>query len=266
MATIDSVRIIALQPLRDFENTSDNAKIVHRYFNLGYSLFTFLLMVIFPILKCKAIHSFLDSGDILQWVFLPLTAMWVLGYRLQLFQSRDICNQPNPRIPIFNQNIYQFVSKESISNQYSLEEYEPAGSTKDDTHPVKSTKSRGPGRPPFPRFDQNVGPMKDEIATAALDEEMGEYADQELGSLEGRYIIDAILSAPYLFTNGEYTIKSLASWLFHRFHSKFPETWDNGLSMTTIRARRYNIDDAKLVKNRMNNRYLRIQRNRKKNN
>lgn len=239
MTTIDTVRIIALQPLRDFDNTPEYARRAHRSFNIVFSLFTIMLMILLPLSKFKGFHSILDLGDILFWVFVPLTGMWAVGYQLQLLQSRDECNQPNPNTPIFNTS-------------------EPAEDTAD------SDESRGPGRPRCAQFDQSVGPLNDEIAIATLEDEMSGYADEELGGLEGRYIIDALNSAPYHFTNGEYSIQSLATWLFERFRPKFHSRLKSGNAMTTIKSERYNNDEAMKVKDRLNNKYLQLEKKQKK--
>lgn len=242
MTTIDTVRIIALLPLRDFENTTEYARRAHRFFNIGFSLITILLMILLPLTQFKGFHSILDLGDLLFWVFVPLTGMWGVGYQLQLLQSRDECNQPQSHTPVLN----------------TIEPVE------DSTHSVDSKESRGPGRPRCAQFDQSVGPLNDDIAIASLEDEMGSYADKELGSLEGRYIIDALNSSPYHFTHGEYSIQNLATWLFDSFRPKFRASLKSGNAMTTIKSERYNNDDAKKVKDRLNNKYLQLEKMQKK--
>ena len=242
MSTINSTRIIALLPLRDFENTPKSVQKAHRFFNIGYLIFTILLMVLLPTTQLKGFRSVHDFGDLMLWMFVPLAVMWAIGYQLQLLQSRDECNQPNPNTPVIC----------------------PIKPTKDDTLPVRSTESKGPGRPACAQFDPRVGPLNNETARAALDEFMGEYADGELKATDGRYIIDALRAYPHYFTNGDNSLESLASWVFERYRVKFRPLLKSGISMTTVNANRLDEDKAKLVKDKLNNKYIQISRKKKK--
>ena len=93
---------------------------------------------------------------------------------------------------------------------------------------------------------------------------MGEYADGELKATDGRYIIDALRAYPHYFTNGDNSLESLASWVFERYRVKFRPLLKSGISMTTVNANRLDEDKAKVVKDKLNNKYIQISRKKKK--
>lgn len=331
MATIDTVRILALQPLRDFENTPERVQRIHRYFNNAYALFTLFLMILLPVTQCKEYHSILDfSGNALQWAFSPVLAMWFLGYRLQLFQSREDGNQRSVNTRSSAQNFLQFVHNEFVSNMFISNEYiknefvthefvtnefvtnefvsnefitnefttnefvtnefvtnefvsnesitnefttnevvtnvfvsneyvlmdnqsvEPANG---ETHPADLSESKGPGRPAYDCFEQSIGPLKDEISAAALDEKMNEFDDGELHAVDGRYFIDALRASPF-YLRGEYTLESLAEWFFERYKVKFWEKMKSARSMTTVGTKKYDDEKSKDVLDSLNKKYL----------
>ena len=253
MATIDIVRILAVQPLRDFENTPEKVKKIHRYFNNAYALFTLFLMILLPVTKCQMGHSVLDfSGDVMLWTFSPVIAMWFIGYRIQLLQSRDSANQTSVNTCPPSQNIFQFVLNESVKPDNG------------NIHPVDSKESDGAGRPAYARFEQTEGPLTDEFMAAALDELMNEYDDYELHAIDGRNILDAMSDSK--FYKDQYTLESLAEWLYERYKVKFWKKMKSGLSMTTTGNRTYDFEKRNSISKSLESKYSKIMKGRLKNN
>lgn len=290
MANIDIARILAVQPLRDFESTPEKVKKIHRCFNNAYALFTVFLMVLLPVTKCQMGHSILDfAGDVMLWTLSPVAAMWIIGYRIQLLQSRDSVNQTNMSTHAPSQNFFQFVLNEFISNVLISDEYvnneyvtnefvtnefttnefvsyhstlaEPAN---DNIHPADSKESAGSGRPAYARFELTEGPLMDEFMAAALDEKMNEYDDYELHAADGRYILDAMSDSK--FYKDQYTLESLAEWLYERYKVKFWKKMKSGLSMTTTGNRTYDFEKRNSISKSLESKYSKIMKGRLKNN